>query len=108
LADLNPARRYHMDGKDAGSLRAPTWPPAVLGAIDRPKAERGRQLFAANCAKCHGIKELPDGGWDVTVIPLKSIGTDPRLAMNWATYTYDATKIGLSKRAHGVDSEVVV
>ena len=95
-------------GKTLDRLRAPTWPAAVLGAIDQPKAQRGGQLFAANCAKCHGIKELPDGSWDVTMIPLKSIGTDPALTVNWATNIYDATKLGLSKEAHGVDSDVVV
>jgi hypothetical protein len=89
-------------------LRAPTWPAAVLGSIDQSKAQRGRQLFAANCAGCHGIKELPDGGWDVTVIPLKKIGTDPNQATQWSANTYDGTKVGLSKQAHGVDSDVVV
>ena len=94
--------------KTLDRLRAPIWPAAVLGAIDQPKAERGRQLFADNCAKCHGIKKLPDGGWDVTVIPLKVIGTDPLQATLWATNTYDGTKVGLSKQAHGVDADVVV
>jgi processive rubber oxygenase RoxA-like protein/cytochrome c len=97
-----------MEKTVVARLRAPTWPAAVLGAIDQPKAQRGRQLFAANCARCHGIKELPDGGWDVTVIPLKAIGTDPRQATNFSAYTYDGTKVGLSKQAHGVDGDVLV
>ena len=79
------------------SLKAPPWPADVLGPIDQAKAERGRKLFVADCAGCHGIKELPDGKWDVTVVSLKHIGTDPGQATNWAARTYDATKLGMSK-----------
>lgn len=76
-------------------LKAPTWPEDVLGPIDPAKAATGRDLFAENCAGCHGIHTLPDGMWDVTVIPLEKIGTDPNQATNWAVHTYDLTKIGL-------------
>ncbi len=82
--------------KTLESLHAPTWPADVLGPIDRAKAARGRELFVANCAGCHGIKELPDGNWDVAVVSLKHIGTDPGQATNWAGRTYDASKLGLS------------
>jgi hypothetical protein len=97
-----------MENAVVDRLRAPTWPAAVLGPIDQAKAQQGRQLFTANCAGCHGIKELPDGSWDTTVIPLKTIGTDPGQAMNFAGNTYDGTKVGLSKQAQGVDAAVVV
>jgi hypothetical protein len=80
-------------------LRAPTWPEAVLGPIDKTKAERGRALFAENCAGCHGIKKLPDGNWDVAIVPLDHVGTDPNQATNWAKYTYDLTILGLGKAA---------
>lgn len=89
-------------------FHAPTWPQGVLGRIDQTKAEQGSQLFAANCAACHGIKQLPDGSWDAPVIPLQTIGTDPGQATNFAAYTYDGTKIGLSKDARGVDAAIVV
>jgi hypothetical protein len=78
-------------------LKAPMWPEGILGSIDRTKAAGGRQLFTAHCAGCHGIKELPSGNWDVSVIPLSVIDTDPNQATNWAARTYDASKLGLGK-----------
>jgi hypothetical protein len=83
--------------KTLRSLRAPTWPADVLGPIDRSKAERGSELFVTHCAQCHGIKELPDGTWDVTIVPLQQIGTDPYQATNWAGGAYDGSKLGIGK-----------
>ncbi|GAA0637086.1 di-heme-cytochrome C peroxidase [Brevundimonas lenta] len=77
-------------------LKAPTWPTGVLGDIDQDRATAGRELFVTHCTGCHGIKALPDGNWDVTVVPLEHIGTDPNQATNWAGYTYDLTKLGMS------------
>jgi hypothetical protein len=79
------------------TLQAPKWPDQVLGPIEQTKADAGRGLFTRHCANCHGIKELPNGTWDVTVVPLDQIGTDSKQAANWAGYTYDLTKLGLSK-----------
>jgi mono/diheme cytochrome c family protein len=76
------------------AMEAPTWPAATLGRIDSSKAARGRELFVENCAGCHGIKELPNGLWDVTTVELEYIGTDPNQATNWAGRTYDASKLG--------------
>jgi hypothetical protein len=78
-------------------LRAPAWPAAVLGPIDTTEAEAGRTLFAENCAGCHGIKKLPNGNWDVAIVPLDHVGTDPNQATNWAKYTYDLSILGLGK-----------
>lgn len=87
------------------TLHAPTWPSDVLGPIDQPKAATGKELFTRHCGGCHGIKELAGGVWDVTVVALEHIGTDPMQAKNWAGQTYDGTKIGLSKQtpAHKLD-----
>lgn len=76
-------------------LRAPTWPEKIFGSIDASKAAQGRQLFVTNCSGCHGIKQLPNGEWDVALVALKHVGTDPNQATNWAGRTYDATKLGL-------------
>lgn len=76
-------------------LKAPEWPEDMLGTIDRDEAAAGRALFVEHCAGCHGIKTLPDGTWDVAVVPLAHIGTDPAQATNFAAYTYDLTKLGL-------------
>lgn len=76
-------------------MRAPAWPSRLFGPINTAAAARGRQLFTTNCSGCHSIKELPNGVWDVAVVELKHIGTDPNQATNWAGRTYDGTKLGL-------------
>jgi cytochrome c553 len=81
------------------TLKPPVWPSQTLGAIDQAKATAGRALFAQNCAACHAVRSLagtPGNEWSVKVLPLKTIGTDPRQAENFSTDTYDASKLGLS------------
>lgn len=88
------------------SLRAPVWPAEILGDIDPGKAAHGRDLFAKNCAGCHGIhvdQTQTPAEWKVTMIPLKHIGTDPTAATNFATYTYSAAKLGVSQPLNGAD-----
>lgn len=94
--------------KTLQDLRAPTWPVEVLGSIDQAKATAGRALFGEHCAGCHGIKELPNGQWDVTVVPLTHIGTDPNQATHWAGRTYDASKLGLSSSTPAYDLDIAV
>jgi hypothetical protein len=80
-------------------LKAPVWPESLLGPIDQGRAAAGRVLFTAHCAGCHGIKALPDGTWDVAIVPLSHIGTDPNQATNFAGYTYDLSELGLPLNA---------
>lgn len=94
--------------KTLRDLKAPPWPADVLGKIDSAKASRGRELFAANCAHCHQIRELPNGEWDVIVVPLHEIGTDPGQATHWAARTYDATRLGLSKETTATDLNIAI
>ncbi|MDG4874099.1 di-heme-cytochrome C peroxidase [Mesorhizobium sp. WSM4935] len=89
-------------------LTAPTWPTEVLGPIDEAKAAKGRDLFVDHCAGCHQIRETPDGLWDVVVVPLSKIGTDPNQATHWAGRTYDASKLGMSKNATAVELDVAI
>ena len=83
-------------------LTAPEWPEEHLGLIDRKKAELGRQLYADNCAKCHGIRD-ENGNFPmttpnkfgkqfikthmITVFPpdRDKIGTDPLMVLNFVT-----------------------
>jgi hypothetical protein len=79
-------------------LRAPVWPQAVLGPIDRAKARRGKGLFATYCAACHGVARIAGTNptqWNMTVVPIDRIGTDPNQAVDYAKHTFDATKLGL-------------
>lgn len=77
------------------TMTSPAWPNQILGPINAAKMARGRQLFTTNCAGCHGIKELPSGAWDVAVVELQHVGTDPNQAVNWAGRVYDGSKLGL-------------
>jgi hypothetical protein len=94
--------------KTLAKLKPPVWPEQVLGRIDRTRAARGRQLFGEHCAHCHGIKALPNDLWDVTVIPLTHIGTDPNAASNWSGRTYDGTKIGLGSEVGAYNLSVAI
>ncbi len=81
------------------TLKPPRWPTSVFGPVDNTKAAEGQRLFGQNCAMCHGVRALASASneWSVKIIPLSKIGTDPRQAENFATFTYDGTKLGLSK-----------
>jgi len=72
------------------TLRAPAWPGDVLGPIDQEKARRGRALFQENCVRCHEPQwDKASGDYISTVIPLETIGTDPRQALNIAKHMID-------------------
>jgi len=76
-------------------LEAPAWPAQVLGAIDSVKAEKGKELYAANCKGCHVIRDengkfprhTPQEDEIKQFIvtnspPLRKIGTDPQMVHN--------------------------
>jgi hypothetical protein len=83
------------------ALKPPPWPEAILGKIDRARATSGRVLFSQNCAQCHGIQLIAGTSnptvWHIPVIPLDRIGTDPNHAVNFAGFSFDARKLGLSR-----------
>ncbi len=54
------------------SLRPPKYPYA----IDPRKAEAGRQVFEAHCARCHGTYG-ENSTYPSKVVPLDVVGTDP-------------------------------
>jgi mono/diheme cytochrome c family protein len=53
------------------TMEAPKYP----FPIDQGLAERGRELFAARCAKCHGTYG-PGGTYPNRIVPIGEIGTD--------------------------------
>jgi hypothetical protein len=69
------------------SLEAPAWPFAAPAA---DAVDRGRALFDATCARCHGVHSGPDAAYPDEVVPLDEVGTDPLRAANFreveATY----------------------
>ena len=75
--------KHPLQGASLGAfLRQPRRDLAFPGAIDRALAARGKQLFADNCARCHG--DYADDGhvirYDEQVVPLDVVGTDPARA----------------------------
>jgi len=77
-------------------LKPPAWPEALLGAIDKSLAAKGRELFRENCAGCH----VPhagesDGRWvqHLKMLPVDFIGTDPGAANNIADHRFDLTAL---------------
>ncbi len=42
------------------SLKSPTWPEAVMGAIQQDRAARGKTLYDAHCWECHDNSGDPD------------------------------------------------
>lgn len=56
-------------------LKAPTWP----WDVDMALAAKGKPVFEANCARCHGT--YGDGGhYPNQLVPLDDVGTDSMLA----------------------------
>lgn len=61
------------------SMKAPRYP----FPIDAGRATRGREVFAKNCVKCHGIQG-PAAEYPGRIVDLKTIGTDPARALGIA------------------------
>ncbi len=88
-------------------LTPPQWPEALLGKINSEKAARGRALYTGyrngdpSCEACHALRDAA-GQYPLTpaaenffgarfvetqMTPLSDIGTDPLMALNFATRT---------------------
>lgn len=99
-----PRELFELE-KLVSSLTPPKWPAMALGPIDSEKAARGRALYSASrgdepsCEACHA---LPDENGHYPMTPtaenrfgvsfietrmtgLGEIGTDPAMAINFAT-----------------------
>jgi hypothetical protein len=91
-------------------LRPPAWPEHILGAVDRGKAARGKELFNRHCVACHGpfvappalktrnapLKTETEPEWLVRAVCAGDVGTDPNTAGNFVRATVDLTRTGLS------------
>lgn len=81
--------------KQLEKLNAPKWPEEHFGAIDKAKADAGRQLYSDNCAKCHFVRDA-GGKFPMTppnkygkqfvrtvMVPVATIGTDPKMVQRF-------------------------
>src|SRR6185295_12933221 len=60
-------------------------PPPSPHRPDAAAVERGKAVFAANCAECHAA----DGGRTLTVIPLAEVATDVNRSHMWTELARD-------------------
>jgi mono/diheme cytochrome c family protein len=88
-------RNLHRMEEQLSRLSAPQWPEQHFGAIDRAKADVGRQLYARTCASCHFVRDS-GGSFPMTepnkfgkrfvrtvMVPVRAIGTDPAMVKNF-------------------------
>ena len=92
-------------------LQPPAWNEQVLGAIDWPLAEKGKELFKKHCEGCHGphiappelkalnspLKGPNDPEWLMRTVCIDDIGTDRNTAANFAVATVDISRTGLTQ-----------
>jgi mono/diheme cytochrome c family protein len=89
-------RDLHLIEQTLQRLKPPAWPEALLGAIDKTQAAKGRELFTENCAGCHVPRTIQsDGRWvqHLKMLPVEFIGTDPGAANNIADHRFDLTAL---------------
>jgi mono/diheme cytochrome c family protein len=77
----------HLEGL-VRKLQSPRWPDA-FPPIDEAKRATGEGLYDRYCARCHERIDRADPNRAVTAhrTPLRVIGTDPRMATNFASRT---------------------
>jgi hypothetical protein len=86
----------HLIEQTLQRLKPPAWPEALLGAVDKPLAAQGRELFSENCAGCHVPRSVQsDGRWvqHLKMLPVDYIGTDPGAANNIADHRFDLSAL---------------
>jgi mono/diheme cytochrome c family protein len=68
-------------------IESPVWPEKMLPAIDKKKAELGKQHYEKNCVSCHQPIDRADPNRHIAaqMIPVTEVGTDPTMAINAAT-----------------------
>ncbi|RON21044.1 hypothetical protein BK660_15685 [Pseudomonas brassicacearum] len=89
-------RDLHQIEETLQRLKPPAWPEELLGAVDKPLAAKGRELFSENCAGCHSPRVVDsDERWvqHLKMLPVDFIGTDPGAANNIADHRFDLSAL---------------
>ncbi|MDZ4819552.1 MAG: c-type cytochrome [Planctomycetota bacterium] len=68
-------RQWEQDFADIESYLESLRPPKYPWPIDAALAKQGEQVFAANCASCHGTYG-PNGKYPEKRVPIDRVGTD--------------------------------
>lgn len=69
-------RSWEDDFRDVLAYLRTIEPPKYPWPVDQKLAAQGQQVFAQNCAQCHGTYG-PNGGYPNKLVPLAVVGTDP-------------------------------
>jgi cytochrome c5 len=77
--DVEEARAIDEGFPDVRAFLRSLSPPAWPYELDEPLAEQGREAFERHCSLCHGTYGETET-YPNLLIPLATIGTDPRLA----------------------------
>ncbi|MDQ7074555.1 MAG: di-heme-cytochrome C peroxidase [Gammaproteobacteria bacterium] len=82
-------RNLRLIESQLAQLQSPQWPEKILGKIDQQRAVRGSELYDEYCLSCHARIDRadPDRRVIANFTKLETIGTDPQMASNAATYT---------------------
>ncbi len=79
LTDLEQAERVNDNAGDILAWIFAQEPPAYPGEIDMDSAARGEEVFAQNCASCHGTYGEEET-YPNLLVPLEMVGTDDSYA----------------------------
>jgi len=82
-------RNLRLIESQLAQLQSPQWPEKMLGKIDQKRSVKGEVLYKKNCLSCHQVIDRtdPDRRVIANFTKLETIGTDPQMAVNAATYT---------------------
>lgn len=79
IEDADEAEAIHPGMSDVVAYLKTLEPPEFPGPIDSALAERGEEVFAANCASCHGSYGEHET-YPNLLVPTDIVGTDPLYA----------------------------
>lgn len=70
-------------------LTAPKWPSDIAGKLDEKLLVQGEKIYSQQCIQCHSLVDSTDAKRQLTavVVPIKEVGTDPRMANNFTEGT---------------------
>jgi cytochrome c5 len=83
------AERVLSHGPDVAAYIRSLEPPAWPYGLDEAAVRRGRRVFEATCARCHGTYRGPDAedvDYPGVVVPAEVVGTDPLAARERDTW----------------------
>jgi len=76
-------------------LHSPHWPSNIFPALQTNLVSRGRDVYKANCERCHAVintRSVPNPV-PTTFVNVKEVGTDPNLVNNYNKFTTNSRQL---------------